>query len=203
MTSQRMLALGAFTVALGFGGPSIAQVADEDRVLSGFLNVDVTMAISNLTENTGAIVVECVARSPFADASSVSGTTIVGMGKVVVHGGMFEDIALRHDSGEEIIDNLEFVTKRDVFGYGGTRGFSDTIRVALFNIHEPSRLEEWTEGTCDMMLIGADETRLPEYDEFEGAYPQVCETDGSVNIMTCVRPGRSADESGFSFRREF
>lgn len=202
MTSQRLLTLGAFTVALGLGGPSVAQVADEDRVLSGFFNVDVTMAISNLTENTGAIVVECFARSPFGAQSAGTGP-IVGLGKVVVHGGMFEEIALRHDSGEEIIENLEFVTKRDVFGYGGTRGFSDTVRVVVGSIHDPSRLEEWTEGTCDMTLIGADETRLPEYDEFEGEYPQVCQTDGSVNIMTCVRPGRSADESDFSFRREF
>ncbi len=196
MKISNVVALAAGAAAFAFG-PAYAQVNDDDRVLGGLLNVDVDVNLSHLTETTGAVVLHCYVQSFYAENEQVAD------GKTVIHGGMFDDIALILDSGEQVIDNIEFRSAPDVFGVGGTRTFSESVRVTMTPIHEPSRLEEWSEGGCSLGLIEGHETRELDFEELSGAWPTECSSDEPTAIFKCVRPGSSAEEAAFSFAREF
>lgn len=184
-------------ILLAFAGSASAQVDDADRVLDGFLDVEVALSLSHLTKNTGAIIISCGVYKYYDESDAV------GKGKLVIHGGQFDDMALGHDSGEKIIERVEFLRKQDVFGYGGTREMSETVTVTMSSVHDPSRMEEWGSGECILTIVEESWTFEPEFDDLEGTDPAECTADAPQAWFTCVRPGTATLDAYFSFNREF
>ena len=188
---------GLTAVIASLPGISAAQ-DDPERNIGAPLVVQVDVDVSNLSDDVAGLIITCHVNSLFESSG------VVGAGKVFIYSEAAYPTEVLHES-EVYFLPISFISTTDVFGYGGTRSFNQTVEVLLDDPNESengSRLESWVNGLCALEVVGTGWTLEADYDEIEGMPPTDC-SDGQSPLFTCVRPGTSVQSSVFTFERDF